>query len=157
MRAILKIKPDIVFLHTVNYGRHGTPVEHTIDTWKEWGKIIKELNNVDILIGGPRRMSTAEDNSYPEKVILLYVNEESEQIEERLEKINVTLSKGFWEHVPRNKIFTYYINRIGSFSASKFIECLKTQKDCLEYVPNIIEKKDQYINNIREKYAGQLK
>ena len=167
---ISKIKPDIVIISTTNRSsdsRHGTPIEHTIKTWKNWGKIlsikygvdfyITDLYNDKIIYDGASQFIKAfvdsnvwEDEKMPEEYRKNPLQQKSLQ----------NKSLAFLNKVPRDfkGYYVYHFQRGGDFSATEFTKCLKDLgRDCLMYVPEDVEDKSSYIREIRDKYYENLK
>lgn len=170
--TISKIRPDIVIIQSVNaanvnWSRHGTPLSHTIKTWKDWGKIlmrkygvdiyVTSINGIDNLIwGGGAEFIRAyiETSSWEGKEMPKEYKKTPLQ-PESLEK----KSMGFLRNVPRDfkGFYKYNIQRDGDLSATSFVACLKDlEKECLMYAPGDLKDKESYIREIRENYYNTL-
>jgi hypothetical protein len=164
--VIKLVKPDIVMIQSTNHEtrpRHGVPLEHTIETWKNWGKILSKRYGVDIYISSMFEHNIWIAASPETKMVIqteIYENVEmpEEYINNPLQKDKTDYSLSYFEYVPRDRFYKYHVKRTGNFSATKFVECLKDlNKDCLEYVPSDVKDKNNYIDNIRKKYGKELK
>ena len=165
--AISKIKPHVVTINSVNRNqnpRHGTPLTHTLDTLKSWGKILSKKYNVDIYIpDGYDELVWGGGAEFIKGFVETDVWETKMPEEYRripLERKNLeNISLGFLRNVPRDfeDYYVYHIQREGDLSATAFIKCLKDLKrDCLHYVPDDVIDKKSYIDNIRKKYYNDL-
>ena len=168
--AISKIKPDVVIITSMNsneYSRHGTPLSHTLKTWKDWGKILSKKHNVDIYIpddytnnlvwgGGAEFIKAYIDTDVWEGKEMPREYRKNPLQQSSLEG----KSLGYLYKVPRDfkGFYVYHIQREGDLSATAFVKCLKDlERDCLMYVPNDVKDKKSYINEIRENYYKELK
>lgn len=166
--AIAKIRPDIVVIQSTNneeekYSRHGTPLSHTLRTWKEWAKIFSRQYGVYVYV------ASIYDNilwkSDPKVLIELDVTEGGDfpatYINNPMESVNFeNKSSAYFTkmHKGKNNYFLYHIKRKGKISATKFTKCLKDlTKDCIKYVPEDINNRAEYVKNIRERYGKLLK
>ena len=169
--AISKIKPDIVQIQIVNSNedtRHGTPLEHSIQTWKKWGKVLSEKYGVDMYVSHffQRNLLLYDGGAEFIKAYIQANVWEGEQMPKEYRR-NPLQQKSldnmvpyFLKGVPRDfkGYYAYHIQREGDLSATNFIKCLKDlEMDCLMYVPNDVKDKKAYINEIREKYYNELK
>ena len=168
--AISKIKPDIVMITTTNKdenSRHGTPLEHTLKTWENWGKILSKKYGVDMYISGgfPDNLIWGGGAEFIKAFIKTNVWEGEKMPREirrnpLQQKSLREMSAGFLNKVPRDfkGFYEYNIQREGNLSATAFIKCLKDlEKDCLMYVPDDVKDKKAYIYEIREKYYKDLR
>lgn len=164
--SIAKVKPDIVVIWTVNrneYPRHGTPLSHTLETWRSWGKILSRKYGVDIFV-------TSEPYEvvwYADAKMLINVEVHEGDIPEGVVPNSVTakswgnMSMAYFRKMRTrgDNYFEFHIKREGDLSATQFTKCLKDlTKDCLKYVPEDLEGEDklEYVKNIREKYGPNL-
>ena len=70
------------------------------------------------------------------------------------------MSQDFLYKVPRNfkGYYKYNIQREGNLSATAFVKCMQDlEKDCRMYVPDDLEDKQAYIDEIRQKYYTELR
>ena len=169
--AISKIKPDIVVIRIVNSeenSRHGTPLSHSLETWTRWGQILSLKHGVDMYIkpvygnldlliwnGGAEFIKAFID-------VDVWETKMPEEIRKNpLQQKDLSqMSLSFLEKVPRDfkGYYTYNIQREGNLSATAFVKCMQDlEKDCRMYVPDDIEDKQAYIDNIRRKYYAELK
>ena len=170
-RAISKIKPDIVSIRIVNSeedSRHGTPLSHSLDTWTRWGQILSLKHGVDMYI---KPLSTTLDlliwDGGAEFIkafidVDVWETKMSEEFRKNpLQQKDLSqMSQDFLYKVPRNfkGYYTYNIQREGDLSATAFVKCMRDlEKDCRMYVPDAVEDKQAYIDEIRQKYYAELR
>jgi len=171
-KVVKAVKPDIVLIITTNRqtnSRHGVPLDFTIKTWKDWGKILSKKYGVDMYIqwiyaDSDHLLNWGRTSSNVKKIIKAKIYEDEkipeEYIENPLQKMDTTgLSAGYFSGVPRDgRFYEYHVERTGDLSATKFVACLKdVNKDCLKYVPEDVKDKKDYIQEIRDTYADELK
>jgi len=167
---ISKIKPAIVNISTTNRSsnpRHGTPVEHTIKTWKDWSKILSAKYGVDFYISDFYNDKLIYDGGSQFIKAFISTNVwEGEKMPEEYRKNPLRqkslegMSLAFLNKVPRDfkGYYIYNFQREGDFSATQFTKCLKDLgRDCLMYVPDDVQDKSFYIREIRNKYYENLK
>jgi len=167
--AISKIKPDIVIINSVNRNenpRHGTPLSHTLKTWKNWGNILSKKHNVDLYIPNDyiNDLVWGGGAEYIKAYVQTDVWEGKEMPREYrrnpLQQSSLeNKSLSFLYKVPRDfkGYYIYHIQREGDLSATAFVKCLKDlQSDCLMYVPNDVKDKKAYIDDIRKNYYDEL-
>lgn len=165
--VIKKAKPDIVIIETTNRkcnARHGVPLEHSLATWKEWGKIIQNKLDVDVLVYPFFEAYELFDFISPNVKKIISVKSFEKDIPANIKHNSITrvdtktFSEGMFERVPRSKIYNLNNIRQGNLSATKFTKCLKDfLQDCHEYVPDDVKNKTSYVKNIRKKYGEKLK
>jgi hypothetical protein len=165
---IKKVKPDVFLIYSTNREsdpRHGTPLEHTKETWDIWGNILARKYNItygfdksyDMVFNG------SMENIKEYVASNVWENEMPDKFKKNpLEHLTLEgMSMGFLNKVPRDfdGYYKYHIQRKPSgFSATKFTKCLKDfSQDCIEYVPNDVKGKKEYIDNIRRRYKEALK
>lgn len=166
--AIAKIKPDIVVIRSTNGPRgtrHGTPVSHTLETWRDWGKIFSRQYGVYVYVTSFAADTDVLWKSDPKILIELEVYEgremPSKYIDAPMESTSFEgKSTAFFAkmHKSKDNYFRYHIKREGKLSATRFTKCLKNlTKDCLKYVPEDVENRADYVKSIRERYGSNLK
>lgn len=170
--AISKIRPDIVIIESTNasdvkWRRHGTPLSHTIKTWKDWGKILSRKYGVDIYVKSISGIDNLVWGGGAE-FIRAYIEAQSwegkempkEYINNPLQPASLEkMSAGFLRNVPRDfkGYYKYNIQREGDLSATAFVACLKNiERDCLMYAPGDLKDKESYIREIRANYYNLL-
>ena len=173
-----KIKVDILLLTTTNnsdHPRHGTPVEHTVETLERWGRKIK---GVDVLVGSSLphpnpgvNWSTHTKNfisfNMPDTVKRIYEVRVLEGVSEIPKQFTPSINTGGFHRLRQtrisefewisDKVLDYFmIREDDGYSATKFTQCLKDEtQDCLYFVGDVDD--ESYISNIRQKYGKNLK
>jgi hypothetical protein len=165
--SIVKVKPDIVVIWTMNrneYPRHGSPLDHTLETWRSWGKIFSRKYGVDIFVtSAPYDIVWGADAK-----MLIEVEVYEGDMPAGISPNSMTAkswgdkSMAYFKKMRSREgnYFDFHIKREGNLSATNFTKCLKDlTKDCLEYVPEDLRGEDrvEYVKNIREKYGSELR
>lgn len=138
--------------------RHGTPVSHSIDTMKDFARVLAAKHGIKAVwvrsvihldlwwrskipghtfysLRAYEGMTKSEFNKeYPEAITLIR------------------------KDIP-NAFHVYLWRAPGGSSATAFTKCLKNYtKDCLEYVPeDVYPNRREYVENIRQRYGKYLR
>ena len=166
VNAITEFQPALLLISTTNYSanpRHGTPLSHTIETLKRWGKVLKKKYGVEVLVYS---LMEGDDmfwyqQNFPKDVLTKMIHYHIHDKRDEEIVFNRELPKkcgsGFWKKVHPDKRFEYHALRPeNSPSATKFTACLKSEASCHEFVPTDEPDPQRYIQQIRALYATAL-
>ena len=167
--VIEKTRPNIVVITTTNReedSRHGVPLSFTLKTWKNWAKILQQKYGVDTYVSSFTVDGITYNGSSPNIKEYIEINvHEGDEMDikyinnpKQLEDLS-RMSLAFLHGVQRKskRYYTYHVQRKGHLSATQFVKCLSNlENECLEYVPNDVNNKQAYIDEIRNNYYSRL-
>lgn len=145
---------EVMLLQTTNDekgSRHGVPLEETVRTWMDWGKVIESLYHCKLFIRTHYRMFQFLTDISTLFLITIREGMTPQEFENYVNAQNVKdLTPQIYKHVPRDKIkLVFYLRTSDDLSATNFIKCLKSNTHCEWFVPYDVRDKKGYIDRLR--------